>query len=118
MVTAVTVNPPSISKSFGAASINVGASTSLSFSISNPNGSSSLSGVGFSDTLPAGLVVATPNGSTGSCGGGTITATAGSGSISLSGATLAGSDVVYVCGQCHGNQRRHQGQHHERGCIQ
>jgi hypothetical protein len=50
-----------------------------------------VTGVAFTDTLPAGLVVNTPNGLTGSCGGGTITATAGSGSISLTGATLAGS---------------------------
>ena len=88
-ITVTAPSPPSISKSFGAASINVGASTSLSFSISNPNGSSSLSGVGFNDTLPAGLVVATPNGSSGSCGGGTITATPGSGSISLPGLVVA-----------------------------
>ena len=48
-------------------------------------GCASLSSVAFSDTLPAGLSVSTPNGLAGSCGGGTITATAGSGAISLSG---------------------------------
>jgi len=90
----VTVDPPSpptISKSFGAASIGVNGSTSLSFTITNPNVYSSLSGVGFSDTLPTGLVVSTPNGLSGSCGGGGITAMAASNSVSLSGAALAAS---------------------------
>jgi uncharacterized repeat protein (TIGR01451 family) len=88
----ITVNapsPPSISKAFGATSINVGQNTSLSFTIKNPNASSSLTGVGFTDAFPSGLVVATPNGLTGSCGGGSITAAAAGTSVSLSGATLA-----------------------------
>jgi hypothetical protein len=70
--------PPTIVKSFGAASIPLNGSTSLSFTINNPNVSTTLTGVGFTGTLPAGLVVSTPNGLTGSCGGGTVTATAGS----------------------------------------
>jgi len=85
------VAPPTIAKAFGAASIPVGSVTSLTFTITNPNAATTLTGVGFTDTLPAGLVIATPNALTGSCGGGTITATAGSGSISLTGAALAGS---------------------------
>jgi IPTL-CTERM motif len=85
------VAPPTIAKSFGAASIAPNGSTSLNFTINNPNASTTLTGVGFTDTLPTGLVVSTPNGLIGSCGGGTIAATAGSGSISLIGATLAAS---------------------------
>jgi len=80
------VSPPTISDSFGATSIAVGGSTTLSFSISNPN-TVSLTGIGFTDTLPAGLAVSTANGLTNSRGG-TATATPGSSSISLSGATL------------------------------
>ena len=53
--------------------------------------STALTGIGFTDSLPAGMAVATPSGLTGSCGGGTITAAAGSGTISLAGASLAGS---------------------------
>jgi uncharacterized repeat protein (TIGR01451 family) len=84
------VVPPTIAKSFGDASIPVGASTSLSFTVTNPAANPvSLSGIGFTDSLPAGLVVATPDGLTGSCGGGTISATGGSGTVSLSGASLA-----------------------------
>jgi len=85
------VAPPTLSKSFGASSVPLGGSTSLTFTAANPNSTVSLSGIAFSDTLPSGLVVSTPNGLTGSCGGGTITATAGSTSVSLSGATLAAS---------------------------
>ena len=80
--------PPTITKAFGAASILLNASTSLTFNISNPNASLALTGIAFSDTLPAGLVVATPNGLTSNCGG-TVTAAAGSGSISLTGGSLA-----------------------------
>jgi len=84
------ISAPSIAKSFGAASIPQNGSTSLSFTIRNPNNGLDLVGLGFTDTLPPGLVVSTPNGLTGGCGGGTIVATAGSGTVSLTGATLTG----------------------------
>jgi len=100
--------PPGITIAFGAASVPLHGSTSLTFNLSNPNGNLSLSGVGFSDTLPAGLAVATPNGQSGNCGGGTITAAAGSNSISLAGATMiAGamcSFAVNVTGTATGTQ--------------
>ena len=80
--------PPTITKAFGAASILVGANTSLTFTLNNPNTSLALTGIAFSDTLPAGLQVATPNGLTTTCSG-TVTAAAGSGSISLTGGALA-----------------------------
>jgi arabinogalactan endo-1,4-beta-galactosidase len=100
--------PPAISKAFGAASVALNGSTSLTFNLSNPNTASSLSGIGFTDTLPSGQVVSTPNGLTGNCGGGTITAAAGSNSVSLSGATLAASGsctfAVNVTGITSGTQ--------------
>jgi uncharacterized repeat protein (TIGR01451 family) len=81
--------PPAITAAFGQRTTGLGHSTRLTFTITNPNSSTPLTGVGFTDTLPAGLQVATPNGLAGACGSGTITATPGSSSISLTGATLA-----------------------------
>lgn len=81
--------PPTIGKAFGAASVALNGSTTLTFTLSNPNSSMLLSGIGFTDALPSGLTVSSPNGLTGTCGGGTITAASGSASVSLSGATLA-----------------------------
>jgi hypothetical protein len=66
--------PPSLSKVFAGLSIGVNNTTSLTFTLSNPNHIVTLHGLQFSDMLPAGLVVATPNGLTGTCGGGTLTA--------------------------------------------
>src|SRR5262249_27073003 len=81
---------PSITKQFGATSIPLNGTTSLTFNITNPNTNVALSGLAFTDSLPAGLVVAaTPNLSN-TCGG-TATAVAGSGSVSLSAGTLASS---------------------------
>ena len=84
-------SPPAFAKMFGAASVALNGTTSLTFTLFNPNTSASLSGIGFTDTMPAGLVVSTPSGLTGSCGGGTIMAVAGSASVTLSGAALAAS---------------------------
>jgi phospholipase C len=83
--------PPTIGETFGAAAIPLDGTATLTFNLSNANAGTMLTGVEFSDSLPAGLVVSTPNGLTGSCGGGTITATAGTGSVNLSSAALAAS---------------------------
>jgi uncharacterized repeat protein (TIGR01451 family) len=89
--TMTVIAPPSIGKIFGGATVQLNATTSLTFTITNPNSAAAggLTGVAVTDALPAGLVVATPNGLTGSCGGGTFTAVAGSNSISLTGGTIA-----------------------------
>jgi len=86
-----TISPPTITKAFGATSVALNGTTTLTFNLSNPNSATSLNGIGFTDTFPSGLTVSTPNGLTGSCGAGTITAAAGSNSVSLSGASLAAS---------------------------
>ncbi len=86
---------PIIAIAFGDSTIGLNASTSLTFTLSNPGGVG-FTGLAFSDTLPAGLVVATPNAITSTCAGAT-TATAGSTSIALTGGTLtAGASCTVV----------------------
>jgi uncharacterized repeat protein (TIGR01451 family) len=65
--------PPTITKSFGTGSINVGGTTTMTVSVNNPgtNLATGLPNVSWTDTLPAGLVVGTPNGLTSNCGGAT-----------------------------------------------
>jgi uncharacterized repeat protein (TIGR01451 family) len=82
------VAPPTISKAFSAPSVPLNGIPTLTFTLTNPNAGTPLTGVGFTDPLPSGLVIATPNGLINSCTG-TITATPGSPSVSLAGATLA-----------------------------
>jgi uncharacterized repeat protein (TIGR01451 family) len=85
------LGPPATSQAFGATSINVKQTTTLSFTVSNPNTTAALKGVAFGDFLPSGLAVANPNGLTGSCGSGKITAYAGSSAVSLLGGSVAPS---------------------------
>jgi len=85
------VAPPTITKTFGASSMTLLGTTTLTFAINNPNASTLLTGIGFTDTLPSGLVISSPNGQSGGCGGGTITAASGSNSISLASALLSPS---------------------------
>ncbi len=85
----VVVAPPVISKAFGATSVLLNGSTTLSFTIANPMANAvALTGIGFNDNI-APLIVATPNGLAGDCGGGVITAVGGSSQVSLTGASLA-----------------------------
>src|SRR6185312_8907053 len=81
------IAPPVISKAFNPPIIQLAGLSSLSFTITNPN-DSQLTGVGFLDTLPTGLAVATPNGLTGSRGRGTISASGVT--VTLANAVLPG----------------------------
>jgi uncharacterized repeat protein (TIGR01451 family) len=87
--TLTVVKPPTLSKSFAASSIPINTKTKLIFTVTNPSANTAtLTGVGFTDPLPSGLIVSTPNELTGSCGGATITANSGSSTVSFSGASL------------------------------
>ena len=80
------IAPPVLGKSFSPTSIFTGNTSTLSFVVTNPNPSTALSGIGFTDILPAGLTVAT-GGPTATCGGSLSTTSPGT--ISFSGVSLA-----------------------------
>ncbi|MEL1265892.1 OmpA family protein [Pseudoxanthomonas putridarboris] len=89
-----------VSKTFSPATIDGGDTTQLTVTISNPNTATWLiNGIGMTDTMPAGMVVADPANATTTCtvdgiaGGApaTVTATPGAGSFSLGNGALYGS---------------------------
>jgi uncharacterized repeat protein (TIGR01451 family) len=80
------IAPPELGKAFSPTSILTGDTSALAFTITNPNRLTALSGIGFSDTLPAGVTLAS-SGPTPTCGG-SLTTTAPD-SISFSGGSLA-----------------------------
>ncbi len=78
-----------VSKAFDNIPVLEGGRTKLAFTLASPpSNTAALTGVALTDNLPSGMVVATPNGFTGSCGGGSVAAAPGSQSVALTGATL------------------------------
>ena len=69
--------------------------TTLTFTITNPNSTLSLTGVGFTDTFPAGLEVTATPGTSSSCGG-TFAPNAGDTTLTFSGGTIAASGTCTV----------------------
>jgi hypothetical protein len=97
--TALAASPPTITSAFTPSLIGLSdsAATALSFTITNPNTSGTLSAVSFTDTLPAGLAIDDPNGENGTCGStGVITAAPATQTISLSdGSIKAASSCTF-----------------------
>jgi hypothetical protein len=90
------VLPPIIVNAFGVPSLVMGGTTTLTFSLTNPNPSTTLTGIAFIDVLN-GVVVGTPNGLADGCDAGVISANSGSNTVSLSGATLGpGESCVFA----------------------
>ena len=81
-----------LSKAFSPTSINAGATSTLTFTLTNPNASDDLTGASFTDILPSGMkVAATPNAST-TCSGATWNPAADDPTLSFSGGTISQSD--------------------------
>ncbi len=86
--TITVIGPPTISNAFSGPTVPLNGTTTLTFTITNPNATASLSGVAFSDTLPAALAVAATPNVNNTCNG-TVTATAAANQIALSGGSIA-----------------------------
>ena len=91
---AIVVSPPAVTKSFSAAQVGLNQSVTLTFTITNPNGATDLTGVNLNDNLPAGLIIANPDSLVGTCDPGVITPAVNN--INLVGGTiLAGSSCTF-----------------------
>ena len=92
--------PPSIAKGFNPTPILAGGTSTLTFTIINPNQNDAISGVAFADTLPvspgAMKVGPSPSPVTSGCGSPTFSPVAGAGSISFTGGTIAGGGICTV----------------------
>jgi uncharacterized repeat protein (TIGR01451 family) len=103
--------PPSAAKAFSPSVIPVGGASRLTITLTNAN-SSAATGVAFTDSYPASLANAASPGVVNSCGG-TVTATAGSGSLALSGGTIPANSScsvsVNITGSTVGTHTNHTG---------
>src|SRR3990172_384332 len=78
----VTPIPPTVGKAFGPATINAGGTSTLTITLSNADASDAILTAPLVDTLPSGVVVAAGSVSN-TCSGGTLTAIAGSSTVTL-----------------------------------
>jgi hypothetical protein len=91
---ATPVVPPTITSAFTQTVVGVGDSTgtALSITVANPNATTTLSAVAFTDTLPAGLTIDNPTGESSTCAApGVVTADPGGSTIALTGGSLKGA---------------------------
>src|SRR5260221_9563598 len=94
----LTVVQASVNKAFAPAAINVGGTSTLTFTLTNGAGNPAQSGINFTDTLPGAITVAAAPNLTTTCpsGTGVVTAVAGAGSVTVTGATMNNAQASCV----------------------
>ena len=91
VVTSVTLN-----KSFSPATVLVGGTSQLTINVLNTSANAiALIATGLIDTLPVGMVIATPPGSSNTCGG-ALAAVAGAGTVTLSNGSIAANATCRI----------------------
>ncbi len=91
---ALAQSPPTISKAFSSATVGLNESVTLTFTITNPNPATDLTGVSFNDNMPAGLLIANPDSVSGSCDTSTVTTLATS--LNMAAATILANSSCTV----------------------
>src|SRR5690606_24689521 len=88
-ITVLSVTPPSLTKSFAPNTIFVGGISRLTITINNNDANTNLTGTSYTDTLPDGVILASPSNATvTNCGSDyLLTATPGTDTIRLENAT-------------------------------
>ena len=89
------IGKPTIAKAFSPASVPVNGTTTLTLTLTNSN-PSALTGVSFTDSFPAGLVVAATPALSNSCAGSITGATASSNSLTLTAGTIPASGTCVL----------------------
>ncbi len=89
----VSADVPGFRKSFSPTKVGFGGRSTLTFTIDNTQNPNARRTLIFTDTLPAGMVVADPSNATSTCANGSITAVPGSSTISYSPA-IFGQDTL------------------------
>ncbi len=87
--TLVVINPPAIAKKFSPNEVLLGGTSTITFTITNPNADQALFGVGFNDNLPTGMVTANPTNAVTDCGPASFAPAAGAASLSFTGGSIA-----------------------------
>ncbi len=82
-------------KAFSPSTVSIGETATLTFTVDNSANTLASTGMAFTDPLPGGLVVAAAPNTFNSCGG-TLSASSGASSVSLSGGTLAGGATCTI----------------------
>ncbi|MEM9555606.1 MAG: IPTL-CTERM sorting domain-containing protein [Acidobacteriota bacterium] len=88
--------PPTFAKAFAPTTIAAGGVSTLTLTIDNTAAANAAMALDVTDTLPAGLEVATPPNASTTCAGGTVTAVAGSDTVSYTGGTVAAGATCTV----------------------
>ena len=83
-------------KAFGVSAMEQGDTTLLTLTLDNSGALIPATSVDFTDTFPTGLTVVTPTDVAKTCTGGTLTAIAGSGSVTYTGGTVAAEGTCTV----------------------